>query len=53
MVVIAHDILALEVYDRIVFMEAGRVVAQGKHAELVATEPLYRQVVRSNTGVSA
>ena len=52
-VVIAHDILALEVYDRIVFMEAGRVVAQGKHAELVASEPLYRQVVRSNTGVSA
>jgi len=52
-VVIAHDILALEVYDRIVFMEAGRVVAQGKHAELVASEPLYRQVVRTNTGVGA
>jgi len=52
-VVIAHDILALEVYDRIVFMENGRVVAQGKHAELVASEPLYRQVVRTNTGVSA
>lgn len=52
-IVIAHDILALEVYDRIVFLEAGRVAAEGKHAELVAREPLYRQVVRASAGVSA
>ena len=52
-IVIAHDILALEVYDRIVFLEAGRVVAEGKHGELLAREPLYRQVVRTSTGVSA
>jgi ABC-type multidrug transport system fused ATPase/permease subunit len=52
-VVIAHDILALEVYDRIVFLEAGRVVSEGRHQDLVAREPLYRQVVRTNNGVSA
>jgi ATP-binding cassette subfamily B protein len=52
-IVIAHDILALEVYDRIVFLEAGRVVAEGRHAELVQREPLYRQVVRSGAGVGA
>jgi ATP-binding cassette subfamily B protein len=52
-IVIAHDILALEVYDRIVFLEAGRVVAEGRHDELVAREPLYRQVVRAGHGVSA
>jgi ATP-binding cassette subfamily B protein len=52
-IVIAHDILALEVYDRIVFLDAGRVVAEGRHAELVAREPLYRQVVRSSAGVGA
>jgi ATP-binding cassette, subfamily B, bacterial len=52
-IVIAHDILALEVYDRIVFIEAGKVVAEGKHDELLAREPLYRQVVRSNPGLSA
>ncbi len=52
-IVIAHDILALEVYDRIVFMDAGRVVAQGRHEELVAREPLYREVVRASTGVRA
>ncbi len=51
-IVIAHDILALEVYDRIVFLEAGRVVADGRHADLLAREPLYRQVVR-HAGVSA
>ena len=52
-VVIAHDILALEVYDRIVFLEAGKVVAEGRHDELLAREPLYRQVVRTSAGVSA
>ncbi|NOT30976.1 MAG: ABC transporter ATP-binding protein [Planctomycetes bacterium] len=51
-IVIAHDILALEVYDRIVFLEAGRVVAEGRHADLLAREPLYRQVVR-HAGVGA
>ncbi len=52
-IVIAHDILALEVYDRIVFLEAGRVVAEGRHEDLLAREPRYRQVVRSGTRVGA
>ena len=51
-IVIAHDILALEVYDRIVFLDAGRVVAEGRHDELLSREPRYRQVVRG-AGVSA
>lgn len=52
-IVIAHDVLALEVFDHIVFLEGGKVVAEGRHEELVAREPLYRQVVRSSTGVRA
>jgi ATP-binding cassette subfamily B protein len=52
-IVIAHDILALEMYDRIVFLESGRVVASGRHEELVASEPLYREVVRTSAGVQA
>lgn len=52
-IVIAHDILALDVYDRIVFLEAGRVVAEGRHEDLLAREPGYRQVVRSSAGVGA
>jgi ATP-binding cassette subfamily B protein len=44
--VIAHDIVALEVYDRIVFMEQGKVVAEGRHTDLLESQPLYRRVVR-------
>jgi ABC-type multidrug transport system fused ATPase/permease subunit len=32
--------------DQVAFLEAGRVVAQGTHAELLATCPAYRSAVR-------
>jgi len=50
-VVIAHDLERLDYYDTICFMDQGRVVAQGNHQELLAKEPLYREVVRSTAEV--
>lgn len=46
-IVIAHDLDRLEVFDRIVFMEDGRIVDQGTHAELVARSAAYRGSTRS------
>ncbi|WP_207000434.1 ABC transporter transmembrane domain-containing protein [Trinickia mobilis] len=42
--VIAHRLATVQRADRIVVMERGRIVAQGRHGELLKTSPLYAQL---------
>lgn len=44
-VVIAHDLEHLAQYDRVVFVDAGRVLATGTHAQLLESCGSYSQVV--------
>ena len=44
--VIAHRLATVQRADRIVVMEAGRIVAQGSHAELVRAGGLYAELAR-------
>lgn len=44
-VTIAHRLSTVIDADLIVVMEAGRVRARGRHAELLATDELYRELV--------
>ncbi len=43
--IIAHRLSTIGLADRVVLVEGGRVVAGGTHAELLATTPLYAEVL--------
>jgi ATP-binding cassette subfamily B protein len=43
--IVAHRLSTIGLADRVVFVEGGRVVADGTHAELLATEPRYARVL--------
>jgi ATP-binding cassette subfamily B protein len=43
--VIAHRISTINLAERVVLLEGGRIVADGTHAELMATEPRYAEVL--------
>jgi ATP-binding cassette subfamily B protein len=45
-IVIAHRLRSAEQADRVVMMDQGRVIAEGRHAELVASSPEYGRLVR-------
>ena len=44
LLVVAHRLSTVLDSDRIVVLDAGRVVASGTHEELVETSPLYREL---------
>ena len=43
-VVIAHRLSTVQDADRILLLNQGRIAAQGRHEELLATNPLYRRM---------
>jgi ATP-binding cassette subfamily B protein len=45
--IVAHRLSTISLADRVVLMEGGRVVADGTHQSLLATEPRYGRVLAS------
>jgi ABC transporter fused permease/ATP-binding protein len=52
-IVIAHRLSTVQGADRIVVLDGGRVVEQGRHAELVAKRGLYHQLVQRQFDAAA
>jgi ABC-type transport system involved in cytochrome bd biosynthesis fused ATPase/permease subunit len=48
-VVLTASPLLLDRVDEVIFVAAGRVVATGKHRELLETTPQYRRTVTRQT----
>ena len=48
-VIIAQRIASVQACDLILVMDGGRIVAQGKHDELLKTSDIYREVYESQT----
>jgi ATP-binding cassette, subfamily B, bacterial len=42
--IIAHRLSTISLAERVVVLEAGRIVAQGTHAELIEASDVYRQI---------
>ena len=45
--IVAHRVSTIALADRVVFLEGGRIAAQGSHADLVATVPAYAALARA------
>jgi ATP-binding cassette subfamily B protein len=43
--IIAHRLSTISLADKVVLMERGHAVAEGTHLELMASQPLYREVL--------
>ena len=43
--IIAHRLSTISLADRVVVVEGGAVIAEGTHAELLATEPRYAEIL--------
>jgi ATP-binding cassette subfamily B protein len=43
--IIAHRLATISLADRVVLMENGHVIAQGRHQDLLANEPRYAEVL--------
>ncbi|GGX92166.1 ABC transporter transmembrane domain-containing protein [Vogesella alkaliphila] len=51
-IVIAHRLATVKQADRIVVLEQGRIVAEGKHAELLQRSPLYARLAALQFGLA-
>ena len=43
--IIAHRLSTISLADRVVLLDGGHIVADGTHAELLATTPLYAEIL--------
>jgi ATP-binding cassette subfamily B protein len=43
--IIAHRLSTISLADRVVLLDQGRIVADGTHASLLASTPLYSEIL--------
>jgi ATP-binding cassette subfamily B protein len=43
--IVAHRLSTISLADRVVLLDGGRIVADGTHAELLVSTPLYSEIL--------
>jgi ATP-binding cassette subfamily B protein len=51
--IIAHRLSTISLADRVVLLDGGSIVADGTHSELLATTPLYAEVLAQGNELDA
>jgi ABC-type multidrug transport system fused ATPase/permease subunit len=52
-VVVAHRVSTIALADRVLFLDEGRLVAEGSHEDLLATVPAYEALIRAYEAADA
>ena len=53
MILVAQRVASIRAADQIIVLDAGKIVGKGTHAELLATNPTYQEIVTSQTEEAA
>jgi ABC-type multidrug transport system ATPase subunit len=48
--IIAHRLSTISLADRVAVVQDGRIIAEGTHAELLASEPRYAEILAQAEG---
>ena len=51
--IVAHRLSTISLADRVVLLDRGRIVADGTHAELLASTPLYSEILAQAAAVES
>jgi ABC-type multidrug transport system fused ATPase/permease subunit len=48
LIIVAYRVSTIALADRVLFLDDGRIVAEGRHEDLLGSHPAYADIVRAD-----